>query len=477
MTAVPGGVRAEPAGAGGQIGDLPLRALQLGLIGTGVVLGLAAGIDPKLAVVGALGLAFTLLVMSDLAIGVCLFTTLSFLGVLPIAGAPVTFAKAIGLLLALAWFAVITTDRAKRRDFLTTHPAMSFVLLGLLAWAALSTTWAESPGHAFETTYRLALNAMLFLIVFTAVATKKHVVWVLAAFLLGAAVSALYGIAFPAPPDSIYDTIERAGGAGADPNELAFLMVASIVIAGAFAVWSKAPLVRIGALAVIAFCTATIFMSVSRSGLVSMGVALLAAVVIGGRWRKPALALLVIMTVSAFGYFTFYASPEVRDRITLGEGGSGRTDIWEVGSRMVEDKPVAGVGAGNFQVASIHYLLEPGALQRDEYIVDHPKVAHNIYLQVLAELGVIGLALLLAILAFSLVSAFRAARSFNAAGDTRMELLARALIVALLAILAANFFLSEIYSKQLWLLLALGPAMLAIARAGEDPTTSPAPSA
>jgi O-antigen ligase len=476
VTTVPGGARAEPAAVGGQVGDLPLRAIQLGLLGTAAVLGLAAGIDPKLAVVGALGLAFTFLVMSDLAIGVCLFTVLSFLGVLPIAGAPVTFAKAIGLLLALAWFAVVTTDRAERRDFLTTHTSMSLVLLGLLAWAALSITWAESPGDAFETTYRLALNAMLFLIVFTAVATRKHVVWVLAAFLLGAAVSALYGIVFPAPPDSIYD-IERLGGAGADPNELAFLMVASIAIAGAFAVWQKAPLVRIAAFAVIGFCTATIFLSVSRSGLVSMGVALLAAVVIGGRWRKPALALLVIMTVSAFGYFTFYASPEVRERITLGEGGSGRTDIWSVGWRMVEDKPVAGVGAGNFQVSSIHYLLEPGAIQRDEYIVDHPKVAHNIYLQVLAELGVVGLALLLAILAFSLVSAFRAARSFSAAGDTRMELLARATVAALLAILAANFFLSEIYSKQLWLLLALGPAMLAIARAERPPTTSPAPGA
>jgi hypothetical protein len=33
----------------------------------------------------------------------------------------------------------------------------------------------------------------------------------------------------------------------------------------------------------------------------------------------------------------------------------------------------------------------------------------------------------------------------------------------MMAILAADFFLSEVYSKQLWLLLAIGPALLAVA--------------
>jgi hypothetical protein len=36
--------------------------------------------------------------------------------------------------------------------------------------------------------------------------------------------------------------------------------------------------------------------------------------------------------------------------------------------------------------------------------------------------------------------------------------------VALTGVLASDFFLSEQYSKQLWVLLAIGPALLAIAR-------------
>ena len=158
------------------------------------------------------------------------------------------------------------------------------------------------------------------------------------------------------------------------------------------------------------------------------------------------------------------ASPEARERVTEAHGGTGRQDIWAVGWRMVEDQPVRGIGAGNFPVASIHYLLAPGVVRRDEFIVDEPKVAHNIYLQILAELGVVGLALFLAIVVFSLTCAARAARAFKSQAEARMELLSRAVLVALIAALAADFFISDQFSKQLWLLLALGPSLLSIAR-------------
>jgi hypothetical protein len=45
-----------------------------------------------------------------------------------------------------------------------------------------------------------------------------------------------------------------------------------------------------------------------------------------------------------------------------------------------------------------------------------------------------------------------------------MELLARALIAALAGILVADIFISEQFSKALWLLLAMGPAMLSVSR-------------
>ncbi|HWC31861.1 MAG TPA: hypothetical protein VG709_01885, partial [Actinomycetota bacterium] len=60
--------------------------------------------------------------------------------------------------------------------------------------------------------------------------------------------------------------------------------------------------------------------------------------------------------------------------------------------------------------------------------------------------------------------AFKAAGRFRQSGDVSMELLARGLLLALIGLLVADFFVSEQYSKQLWLLLGLAPALLALAR-------------
>jgi O-antigen ligase len=166
------------------------------------------------------------------------------------------------------------------------------------------------------------------------------------------------------------------------------------------------------------------------------------------------------------------------ERITHPEagGGSGRKDLWTVGWRMVNAHPLTGVGAGNFRVVSVGYLLRPGPTQRDIYIVTEPKVPHNIYLNVLAELGAVGFALFLIVLVSSLRSLVRAARTFARQGDTTMEMLTRGLLIALFGFLTCEFFSSALYSKQLWLLLALGPALHALAdrRAGA-PTSAAMP--
>lgn len=444
--------------------ESPVAALYAGLISLAILMGLVAGLDPKLAAAAAFGLAFMVLVLADLTVGLCIFAVISFLDLLPFGGAALTFAKAAGLLLAISWLATLATSRSAANDFVLAHPIVSYVLFAFLAWAALSLTWAEDPSSAFTSVYRYGLNMVLFLIVFTAVREAKHSVWVMAAFLVGAMISAAYGLASPAAQVGPED-IARLGGAGADPNELAASLVAALALAAGFVAGPyRAAWVRLLGVGVIAVCTTGVLLSFSRTGLVSLAVTLLAAVVFGGRWRLAAAALLVTISVGLGLYIGFYATPQERERVTKVDGGTGREDIWAVGARMIRDSPINGVGAGNFPVSSVHYLLEPGAIQRPEFIVDTPKVAHNVYIGIWAELGAVGLAMFLFIVGFSATCAVRAARIFRDIGDPGMELLARCLFVALLAMLAAGAFLSQEFSKQMWLLLALCPSMFAIAR-------------
>jgi O-antigen ligase len=93
-----------------------------------------------------------------------------------------------------------------------------------------------------------------------------------------------------------------------------------------------------------------------------------------------------------------------------------------------------------------------------------PRVAHNAYLESLADLGVVGLLTFLAVLGLTLRAAVLATRTFERLGDRQMELVSRAVVVSLSAVLVANLFVSGEYEKYMWLLIALCPALLALAR-------------
>lgn len=443
--------------------QLPTRALQAALVATGLVVGVLAGVEPKLAVAATLALVLVTVVMADLAVGVAAFAAISFLDVLPLGGAFVSFTKVAGLLVAVSWLAVLATRRDATNEFFSAHPGLSYVFVIFLGWVAMSGVWAEDPSVTMKSFYRFGLNIMLFPIVFTAVRTRRHAEWVLAAFLAGAVTSAVYGIVAPAPA-STFGGVERIGGAGVDPNQEAAILVAALTIAAAFIAGSRrSSRWRLAAIPVIPLCLAGVLLSFSRGGLIALTIALVAAVFVGGRWRLLAAVLVVVVALSSVAFFAYVATPVERARVTETGGGSGRSSIWAVGWRMVEAHPLNGVGAYNFPISSVHYLLKPGAIKRSDFIIDKPKVAHNMYLDVLAELGIVGAVLFLTLIGASLRYTVRAARRFQQAGDRSGELLSRAVVVAVLALLAAFFFLSEQYNKQLWILLALGPALAAVA--------------
>jgi O-antigen ligase len=442
--------------------ELPIRIFPALLLGVAVLLGLVAGAEPGLAVVAALGIAFVGLAMVNLTLGVCLFAVLSFLDTIFPSGSIVSAPKLIGLLLVLSWLGVLTTADPQRRPQVFSHPAFLGLLGAFIGWVALSISWAEESGPVLTQLLRYVPNAMLFLIVFSAIRTREQALMLVGAFVVGAFVSAVYGLIVPTDPAA---DGRLSGGAG-NANETAAVLVAGLMLAAALAAGlRREPLLRLLAAAAVPLCGLGLFLTLSRGGLAALAAALVAAVAVAGRRRL--VVLLAVLAAVGIGtvYFAAFAPAEARDRVTHIEGGTGRTDVWTVGWRIVEDKPVFGVGAGNFAGSTVHYLLEPGAILRSDFIVDTPKGAHNTYLEVLAELGVVGLAMFLAILGFSVVCTLKAVRAFRDAGDAQLEILSRALFVALVGLLTADFFGSKQFSKQLWLLLSLGPALLAIGRA------------
>ncbi|MBA3263643.1 MAG: O-antigen ligase family protein [Thermoleophilaceae bacterium] len=445
--------------------ELPTRLLTAVLLTLALLVGVVAGYSPPVAIGLTLGLVFLGVAMTNLTAGICLFALLTFLDtVLPTEGAGGAFSvpKLLGLVLMISWLALVTVGEREHRERLFSHSGFLLVLFMLLGWVLLSAAWAEDTGAVVESLTRWLPNVLLFLIVFAGVRTREQLLWVLGAFVAGALVSAIYGMVVPAPARDF----GRLSGAGGDPNETAAALVAGAAIAAALAaVLRGKPILRLASAAVVPLAAFACFLTVSRGGLVAFGAALIASIAMAGRRRGAAIGLALAGAVVAVGYFALFAPAAARERVTESNGGTGRLDIWTVGWRMVEGAPLQGVGAGNFTVVSIHYLLEPGALLRDDFIVDVPKVAHNTYLEVLAELGIVGLTLFLIVIVFSIACAVRAARYAEQIGDAQMDIIARAVVVALVALLAAYAFISREYSKQLWLLLALCPVLLEIVRA------------
>jgi O-antigen ligase len=138
---------------------------------------------------------------------------------------------------------------------------------------------------------------------------------------------------------------------------------------------------------------------------------------------------------------------------------------------MVEDRPIEGVGVGNFRTSLVDNLLEPGVLRRSEIILDDRKVAHNIYLQLFAETGAVGLFAFALTLIFAFACGISVARTFERIGDPDMGKIARGALVGRAGVLAVNSFSSQIFLKPLWLMLALCPALLALAQSSKPPSS------
>ena len=446
------------------------------MAGVAAPVGFLAGWAPELAFATAIGLAFLLVIASDLAIGVVVFTAISFFETVPgLSGASLT--KFVGLLLALAWLGTLATQPDAKRDFLRVHPRISGALLIFLAWNGLSATWSEQPAGALDALSRFGLNAILFLIVFTAIRNERDVIRVFAAFVIGASLATIAGVLTGSGPTP-YGEAARISGASDNSNELAAVLVASLALSTGLAIVARrSPVLRLAAFGAGVLSLAGIVLTVSRSGLIALGFAVIAAIIFSGRWRPRIVLMSAVVVGAAVLYFAAFAPYAARQRVTSSEqGGHGREDIWRVGWRMVQAQPILGVGAGNFSTSSIHYLLiEPGLLRRSDFIVDTQKVAHNAYLQAWAETGIVGLALFLGVIIGVLACTVKAVRRFERDGNLLMEVLARAQLVGTIGLLGSLFFSSDEYNKQLWLLMAMGPAFLAIAgyQAKQDRSEGP----
>ena len=255
----------------------------------------------------------------------------------------------------------------------------------------------------------------------------------------------------------------RFTGGGGDPNEQAAAFVASMfLLIGLFSIYRRRA-VRIWLVLAFVLMGVGFFATQSRGGLIALAVATTAALIVAPRQRGRILGLVVLVAVA--GVVLVASKPGALTRITdVGGGTSGRSDLWRVAWHVFRAHPLVGIGTGNFEVVEAHYVLMPGSISRIQYLTDVPHLVHNTYLQLLAETGLVGLAGYLAVAIGSLWAGLRAAATFDRIGRRDYADLARSVTMGTIGLLAALFFISAGDELRLWVLFALGPAMLGMAQ-------------
>jgi len=122
--------------------------------------------------------------------------------------------------------------------------------------------------------------------------------------------------------------------------------------------------------------------------------------------------------------------------------------------------PLCGIGAGNFQPQSLGLLQKtPGGRRQETAYVRQGRLVHNSYLEALVELGPVGLALLLLVIAFTawmLVRVFQRARALH---DDTTRIVAATLLLALVSLAISMGFLSIALNKPLWIIVGLTIAL------------------
>jgi O-antigen ligase len=319
-------------------------------------------------------------------------TALLFVGSIPLDVWPVS---GIGSVSTLAG---VVLGAAALLHFVTTahvRPAPAALKAAALfaAWSWASVAWSWDPDTTVQRSLTYSQLLVVTWILWQLVRTVEQVEYVAAAFLVGCFVAAV-GTYIQYARGAIYDADVRYATSGFDPNDLGLTLAIALPLAwmlGTNRVGRKSLLW----LTYVPLSLGAIALTASR-GAALAGVTAASIVVFGARHlRARAKLLTVAVGGAALAFLVRWVPAESWERLwTIKDQLSGgsfthRKEIWRAGFGLFADNWLFGVGAGGFP-----HAVEP--------LLNWRIVAHNTFLGVATELGVVGLLLFLAPFLFTI---------------------------------------------------------------------------
>ncbi|MGB8214201.1 MAG: O-antigen ligase family protein [Anaerolineales bacterium] len=242
----------------------------------------------------------------------------------------------------------------------------------------------------------------------------------------------------------------RAGGLADQPNASARYFVIAMVFFSYLSTAVHNGLSRLLAMAGVLITFLGVFFTVSRTGILLLFIAIAMLVLLNVR-RSSVFQFLFIFIGSAIVMWFLSGNivsiiNSIVPSIQAGTDTIGiRYGLWQAGWRMFLAYPIQGVGIGRFQdrlnifgadLLPVQYLFLS---------------AHNMYVSVLAETGLIGFVLFIPMLVLALINYLRAINT----SEIQSASLARIWLIVFVVILIGNITMIGQYDKLVWLLIGV----------------------
>lgn len=487
--------------AGNRAGVLVLSVL-VGCMGSLILAAAATALSPVMAVVAIVGMVVTAAMMvSPTASIVVLCFSLPFerIGRFTNDSDAVTIsaARILGLI-ALASLLLHTALKKQKLHF----GIAFFLYAGYTAMALLSYTWAFAPEETWKDSLRVVGNLLFFFVIFNlvrdyAMAKRVLMAWLLATFLAGSYSLADYyysGGINPIAESQMGLTSTRSATVVADLAELRSLGVSvrrlfgttahptlfglNNTLAIPFLFWairtSRHAVLKLFWSAALLVCVYCILLSNTRAVFLIAVFTILFCLWIG--LLKPGIQSAICLVLIGISVLPFIPEDVYRRTLDIGlyttEKGDAirvRFKFWAKSWELIQSTWMHGIGVGN--QTTIQKMVtdeQTGYLSTSGLRAS----AHNEFIWVMVEVGIIGYLLHWGFVGRTIWSGFASARIFRRDGNHEQYLFALACQALLVAV---PFFAlqSEAFHyplKAWWLAAGVSCSMLTIARSKHEET-------
>ena len=394
---------------------------------------------------------------------------------------PVLGSMKINLLAAVASFGLVLMDRDPARRVARVRTPIVICALSLIALSILglpTSLWPRNSAMFLLT--GLVPNVVLMILVAMSVRGMNDLRWLAIVNVIGAC---LY---------SLFVLVTFDGGAGRlgnliyyDSNDLALVLVCTIPFAILLLVGGGRThhLLALGSLLLI---TTTLVKTGSRGGFLGL-VAVVAYLLVAFRAIPRRVRILAV--AGAFAGISVLAGEEywssirslgdpAQDYNWSGMSTEGRMEVWKRGLGYLAAHPVLGVGLRNFTIAE-GTLSEESRSRAERGSGFKWSTAHNSFLEVAVELGVLGLACFIGMFASAIRAlgrikspTSRPHASRQSTSSPRPEpvsiaavAVASALTASLVGFIVCGFFVSAAYLSFLYVVLGMTIGLVKVGRA------------